>query len=582
VPGQPLFLNQRSEINNFLEFLYRDKDGYVYIATKHPENAEWKSDFFVWPTQRDSIIEHIIQESAAKEVYIAPALFETNSALKKHVKGTHVFWCEFDGTTPATHDMPPPTLRVQSSELGHEHWYWSLDYFEVDTDAIERANRGLTYTLGADTSGWDANQVLRPPTTRNFKRDRPVVILARSDASYGAELFSQIPVPDYNVKEIVLAEIPEALNVIAKYHWTEESFIFFRKTDIPVGSRSSAMMRLAFYCAEMKMSDEEAYSILDNADNRWKKFINRSDRVRRLQDLLFKARLKYPLEADEPVLYEEYPTYGFKSFMETSLSIKWIIEGLLQERGMMLFSGAPGVGKTSISLQWAIHMALGKEFLGYKLPETKIIFLSMEMGHADLKYFLSQMGESLTTDEWDTLERNLLLIPLGFGVFLDKPADQARVTRLVTEHGAGGIFFDSLGSTTMDELSNESTIKTIIDYVEHLRQDHDIFAWFIHHNRKAQTGNKKPNKLSDVYGSQYITARATTVLGLWQTGVDSIEVTGLKVRLSRTPEPFTLIRGKGLTFTREAPGASLARAKINRLVEREDEDASGEQFNLDF
>ena len=573
-PVAPTFLNPKGEIGAFLDFLYRDQTGFVYIATKEPESLDWNQTFFNWPNQRSDIISHVIRETSAREVYIGPALYSTNRATKEHIKGTNVLWTEFDGKLPEptiSASVPGPSLRIQSSEPQHEHWYWSLDYFEVDVEQIERANRGLCYTLGADSSAWDATQILRPPTTKNHKRDKSVVLLAKSDVYYGAELFSQIPTPEFNVKEIVLDEIPQALDVIAKYKWDPEAFTFFRKAEIPQGSRSSAMMRLAFYCAEMRMSDEEAYSILDNADYRWGKFKNRNDRVRRLQDLIFKARLKYPLEVDEPELYDEYPVYGFQDFLDTTLSVKWVIDGLLQESGFVILSGPPGIGKTTVSLQWAIHMALGKPFLGYEMPVTKCIFFSMEMGHADLKYFVEQMAESLTPDERATLQDNLLLIPLGFGVFLDKAQEQQRVRSIIRKYEPIGVFFDSLGSTTMDELSSESTVKSVIDFVERIRSDFNIFTWFIHHNRKATVGNKKPNKLSDVFGSQYITARATTVLGLWRVGMDTLEITGLKVRLAREPTPFLIARKNGLNFEREVISTKLLEGLAQEPTEESEE-----------
>jgi hypothetical protein len=172
----------------------------------------------------------------------------------------------------------------------------------------------------------------------------------------------------------------------------------------------------------------------------------------------------------------------------------------------------------------------------------------MEMGHADLKYFLEQMAETLTAEERELLKANLFIWPLGHGVMLGEKSGQQKVEALIEEYKPDGVFFDSLGMATTDELTEEGVVKQIMDWCARLRKDTGIFAWFLHHNRKAQSTNKKPNKLADVYGSQYITSYATTVLGLWPAG-DKIELSALKVRLAKLFPSTYIQRLAGLNFT---------------------------------
>lgn len=199
------------------------------------------------------------------------------------------------------------------------------------------------------------------------------------------------------------------------------------------------------------------------------------------------------------------------------------------------------------------------------------------MGDADLKYFVDQMAEGLTAAEREILSQNLLLIPLGYGVLLDSPADQAKVNRLIKGHTPNGIIFDSLGVTTLDELSSEATVKSIMDYIAKLRTENDLFVWFIHHNRKAQSQNKKPNKLADIYGSQYITAAATTVIGLWPVN-DELEITGLKVRLAKPFDRFSIRRTEHLNFEIAQVGQGLLVKRVE--VEESNEPPESGIFRL--
>jgi hypothetical protein len=165
---------------------------------------------------------------------------------------------------------------------------------------------------------------------------------------------------------------------------------------------------------------------------------------------------------------------------------------------------------------------------------------------------------------------------------LDTPADQAKINRLIDKYRPAGIVFDSLGTSTTDELNSETVVKKIYDYIDHVRVERDVFAWFIHHNRKAQATNKRPNKLSDIYGSQYITARATTVIGLWPVRGE-IEVSGLKVRLAKEFDPFMIKRTDKLDFEIVTVGKGLAKSAANEeFVTRDDDEGDGQNGSSVF
>ncbi len=89
-----------------------------------------------------------------------------------------------------------------------------------------------------------------------------------------------------------------------------------------------------------------------------------------------------------------------------------------------------------------------------------------------------------------------------------------------------------------------------MDFADHLRMTYDCSVIFIHHNRKGQVGNKRPKELDDVYGSFWITATATTVIGMWQNQqTGEIEINYLKVRLAEAPKTQVVVRTpQGLSF----------------------------------
>jgi RecA-family ATPase len=214
----------------------------------------------------------------------------------------------------------------------------------------------------------------------------------------------------------------------------------------------------------------------------------------------------------------------------------------------MLLTGPAGVGKTQFSLRVAINLALGRDFIDMKVERPcRILFWSLEMGHMDLKYFISTMAEDFNDEELMLLEQNLIIAPVGEAFYLDNAKGQQQFREIVDSLNVDGVFIDSVGSTTSGSISDEGTVKTLMDFNDSLRQSLGIFTWYIHHNRKAQGDNKKPNKLADVYGNQYLVNRATSVYCLWPNN-KSIEVIPLKKRLAAVEDSWTISRVGNLDF----------------------------------
>lgn len=551
---------QNNPLTDYLGFIYGGNTGIAYTAVKRPDGT-FTQNFFAWPDNAALLQDHILANAGYGEVYIAPALFKAESALKENVAGSQVVWCEFDGNAPSVEGLPDgipsPSLRIQSSESGHEHWYWKLTEFTSDLDSIERINRALSYHLGADASGWDVNQILRPPTTFNHKRNKPVGILYTSEDVYGPETFVSWEAPARLNEQLINEVIPDAFEVAMRYAWPKQALELYRSKptagpspEFPTG-RSGALMQLAYFACEMGMTNAEVYSIIRNADDRWGKFKDRTDRDRRLLDIISVARIKYPVEdltlADT---FSPLTVMGFEDVLNTEIKLEWTIEGLLQLAGSMIMTGLPGVGKTQLSLRFLMALALGQDYLGFKITRPhKLIFFSLEMGLADLKYFLDIMKEDLTEAEQHLLQENLKFIPYGEALYLDKEPIQKKVEELIKEHNPDGVIYDSMGSTTADELSSETVVKAITDWDARIRKHNNVFSWFIHHQRKAQAQNKKPKSLSDLYGNQYIAARATSVYCLWSEG-GALEFLCLKKRLARMDEPIGIERTSSLNFIR--------------------------------
>jgi len=564
-------------VGDFLEFLFEGLEGFNYIALKEPKesvglgNPKWLQNFFAWPQDKSQAVNFILEKRAAWEVYLAPALFSSPDGKKESVKCSNVVWCEFDGILPVELlGLPEPSWRIRSSSDQNEHWYWKLTE-PVSLKELEAVNRSITYLLGADVSGWDGNQVLRPPQTLNHKRNKPVVLSVQNDVRYIVDHFQGLPEPP-PLQEIPLPEsIPNVTEVIAKYPLKPKIFQLFQKGVAPDSEkRSSALMALGYYLAELGMSPEEMLSLLLNADERWGKFSKRPDQFIRLMEVVTRAKIKYP-NAATPDEDEEIESFGFLTLLKTDIQLEWVWDGLLQKAGNMLLTGPPGVGKTLFALDSAYQFALGGFHLDKPISNVvRMGYISMEMNHAEIKEFVGTQANRFTHDEKLLLQENLHVYPVGEPLALNRDTIKVMVEKWIVKHGLQGIVFDSMGSTTDGPLTDEVTAKSLMDWNDHIRKEHGCFTWYIHHHRKASGDNKKPNKLSDVYGSQYITARASTVLCLWETGTkNQLQVIPLKVRMASQPDPFNVFRDKDLHYTRLVNGLTIT--EKNKPMEHEAE-----------
>jgi len=171
------------ELLEFYEYLWgadavSDSPTYVYVPVE--QEGKWTPFMFAWPRQKQAVIRHTLKWSAVKaNVFFSPALYKAAKPIKENVLGSWSLWVDFDGNAPEEwdHDIAPyPTLIVQSSIEKHEHCYWKLSDFLTDIEVLEDRNRALAYLMHADTSGWDADQILRPIRTTNHKRNKPVII----------------------------------------------------------------------------------------------------------------------------------------------------------------------------------------------------------------------------------------------------------------------------------------------------------------------------------------------------------------------------------------------------------------------
>lgn len=543
------------KLDEFFTFMFGSTVGYAYSPTLDPATKTFEQYFFQWPSEKEELISHVRRFSPTHEIYYAPALYSRPAATKNAFLGTWFVWAEFDGTLPPDlKNVPEPSIKIQSSTAGHEHWYWKLNYFISDLSAAEQISKRITYHLQADLSVWNCNRVLRPPDTIHHESSRQTCVLRWDNRSYGVEAFAGLPDVEAALlgEEDNLGEVPDAIDVIFKYQFSEKDARFFKQKEVKpgwetgTGGRSAALARLGHICAEMSMSTVESLSLLIHADNRWGKYSRRKDQRHRLLGIINYARAKHPVDPVEKSLESPLRVYTYQDFMSQPKEIDWLVEGFIHRKGFVITFGPAGVGKSQLLLRACEALSTGNNFLKWPVARPmKMLYISLEMPDEELYHFLSTMK---MTDN-PLLRTNFMVMPLGLSIKLGSGIAKDHLNRIIEEFQPDGIVIDSFLKAVGEDISNTKVVVDVIDYVDtYLRLKYGCFVWFIHHPRKGQPNNKRPDKLDDMFGASYFGNSATNVFTLWKNNSGLLKVNNLKMRMSPEFETFNIRRTPLLNF----------------------------------
>jgi hypothetical protein len=555
MPESARKFNHAAEVEGFLKTLFEGQEGFVYAPTKNPTTGHWQTYFFTFPQQRNDIVTHMMDATKSKEVYLSPSLFSAPDAKQGNWKGSNYVWTEFDGNAPRKlpQGIPEPTIVVQSSTPGHEHWYWRLNEFESSPEVIQGLSKQLTYTLDADKSAWDSNQVLRPPGTLHHDSKHRVRLLSSENRTVSlSDFVGLVEAPADVVVNTNITSLRDIQDIVSAYKWPTDARDLFKKAKQAQGNRSSAMTRMAFHCIEMGMSNEDAYVVLLNCDDRWGKFKNRTpeSRVKVLTGLITHVRNKKGIQAEQR-LSDYVPVYNFTEIQNVSFEgLPWLFSNIIAETSWTVLAADPGVGKSTLAIQMGLSVALGKKFLNWEfgLKEgMQVGFFSYEMDVLQCQHFISQMAPGYTKEEQQTLTEKFHVQATGYAVTLDKTDQQQEILDVVDKHDMKFVIIDSLKAVGAMEEKKFAAIELFVN--KELRKERGCTVLMIHHNRKPpQEGHSKHQALADLYGDVFIQATAVHVIGLRSKQDGRLEIAQTKNRLAAPMKTFLMKRTQHLNF----------------------------------
>lgn len=276
-PRQPPTWNggdARADAEGFVDALYGQRRGFAFLGLGRDGRFNDRGTYtfpkgcfvqrsYLWPDDREKLLEEALAEAETLDVYLAALLFAKPDRHKRYALPAPWAWAEIDHASLAElaefeSTFVGPGGLVIGSGHGH-HDYLSLPE-ELNPAEIEALNRRLAARIGADSS-WDVSRYLRLVGSWNHK-DRArggsstqVVLLDGSRALHDltlAELDHMLPSDPQAADAAARPQIPDGL----------PAHIERRVRELPGDDRSAQSYALVAACLEWGLSDEETVEVL--------------------------------------------------------------------------------------------------------------------------------------------------------------------------------------------------------------------------------------------------------------------------------------------------------------------------------
>lgn len=509
------------QLESFLASLYGDMSGFVYVATKTPKTLDTpEAIFFEWPTQRDEMATYIREASNVSDVWVNPCLWLDKRVSKKTFRGSRWIWADFNGKPDSRMDFFPPIGMKIETSTGRSHSFWRLPDFQNDSEKLERYNKRLALNFLSNFATCRYDSLLRPPGTVNHRTGDKVTMGLQSDAIATYE--SLMGLDDPTSEDFVKVDFTQKRKPV----WSVTTLLDEKTAELAFepgapANRVQHLIDVACGCVKNNLDALDTVVMVQLADKKLKVFQYRDDAERQIVGLISLARKLTEVSHKNKTLYGN--VYSIVDLTELEEKIEYVIPNVLTTTGLGMVFARPNVGKSRFSLQMAQAIALKKRFAGFPVKRSgKMLFISNEMNHIELKAFVKPMLNAHTKDEIEHLRQNVFAYASDSGLSLEDPNGMDNLIRLIERIEPQGIFFDSLIATAGDP-TQLGFMNDLFGRMREIQTIYDLFTWWIHHPRKENQKDHKPRHMDDVYGCRAVTSAPSVIVGLWQDQPNSNE-----------------------------------------------------------
>lgn len=201
---------------------------------------------------------------------------------------------------------------------------------------------------------------------------------------------------------------------------------------------------------------------------------------------------------------------NLRDFMEREIPTREVfLENWIERKALTILGGEQKVGKSIIALNIAKSLAIGRNFLGFKvLKPRKVLLIQQEISDSAMKERITKM---LKKEDSPLLDENFLIKnTTGSLLKITKPEDRKQLFKEIEEYKPDLIIFDPLSTFHDKKENDEKEMAEVFDYFFEIVHKFKVAILVIHHYGKPAIAQRQGSHL--LRGHSIIGDRADAII----------------------------------------------------------------------
>lgn len=164
--------------------------------------------------------------------------------------------------------------------------------------------------------------------------------------------------------------------------------------------------------------------------------------------------------------------------------LRWLIRDHIEHPSFVMVYGPPEHGKTFVTVDWALSVALGREWNGSKVDRRKVLYITGE-GHNGFgrRLMAWKLAHGVSDEEWNTAD--IVVVPAA--VNMNNPEDVSALWAELTPYGVPDlVFIDTLTRMTPGtDQSSQKEMGMFVRACDDMRNNWGCTIVVVHHTGQA-------------------------------------------------------------------------------------------------
>ncbi|QOP64430.1 DNA primase/helicase [Gordonia phage Orla] len=497
------------------------KEGYVFMpwipkdaARTTNRREHWHEDrAFAWPADKDAILEHLAAH-ADDDLYFAPMVFSEKERRSEYAMSGSRLWADLDEVDPRSIDDDLRPAVAWETSPGRYAAVWTLNSARSNTAGPGRENHRLTMHLEADSSGWDATQLLRVPLSANnkpgYEEGIRGTIVWTGGPTHTWEAFDALPeVKVAHVESNIDEQLLEGIDrhevwarVRKRVNRNVRQYMVMQDTGGL--DRSEVIWQIERELADAGCSLGEIVEVVRHTV--WNKFGGRQDELKRL---MMEASKAISLRGDDGEVFttpdEDKKPDSLTPFWEQDdyLDVpepEWLVPQMIPTGGCGFIAGIPKSMKSWLALDLAISLTTGEPWLESVPTSTPNVLYIQEEDPPVLVRDRHNTIASSKDPKWalSTVRAEVRPYPAKLYMQILQGFDgtddawQTWLGDMIREHSIGMVIFDTLATIApgVDIDSGREVKGDLLDPIKQIARATGAAMLIVHHMTKAGSNER--------------------------------------------------------------------------------------------